>query len=150
MGNTRRSNAGVTLLELIIVMLVVGILGAIAVPTYRNYMMRANRTDAKTALLSAAGTLERCFSRDNAYNLAGGSCAAFAATLPYTVGSGGDYQIAADAGNGGITATAFAIKATPQGQQANDTECATFTLDDKNTRGVTGTFNANPAGCWGR
>jgi type IV pilus assembly protein PilE len=145
MRGMRRANAGVTLMELMIVMVVIGMLTAIAVPSYRSYVLRANRADAKTGLMSYAGTLERCFTRDNVYN--GASCNALG--LPVTVPSG-NYQIAVDAANGGIAAATYALKAVPLAGQTKDTQCGTFTLDDKNTRGVSGTLNASPQDCWGR
>ena len=56
-----RSNKGVTFIELIIVIVVVGILAAIAIPVYTSYMQRGRRTDAKTALeqLRAAQEMRR-------------------------------------------------------------------------------------------
>jgi type IV pilus assembly protein PilE len=146
MRGMRRANAGVTLMELMIVMVVIGILSAIAIPSYRGYVLRANRADAKTGLMSYAGTLERCFTRDNRYD--GASCNALG--LP---AASGNYQIAVDANavpTPGITATTYALKAVPLGGQIKDTQCGTFTLDDKNTRGVSGTSSASPLDCWGR
>jgi type IV pilus assembly protein PilE len=44
------SKKGITLIELLITIVIVGILAAIAIPSYSNYMLRARRADAKTAL----------------------------------------------------------------------------------------------------
>jgi len=45
-----KSNKGITLIELLVVIMIVAILAAIAIPAYTNYMQRARRADAKTAL----------------------------------------------------------------------------------------------------
>ena len=66
--------AGITLLELMIVVTIVGILAAIAYPSYRQQVIRSTRTEAKVALQQSAQALEKCFTRYMAYNHA--SCPA--------------------------------------------------------------------------
>ena len=60
-----RFQKGVTLMELLVVMVIVGILAAIAYPSYRAQVMRSHRSDAKIALERAAQTLERCYTNSN-------------------------------------------------------------------------------------
>lgn len=135
----RKKNSGITLMELMVVMAIVGILAAVAIPTYRNYVIRANRSDAKTALLAAAGALERCFTRFNSYDPADGCAVVFPVSS-----TEGHYVITADP----QTAVEFTLTATPQDGQANDAACGNFTLDSANTRGVSGT--TPPRQCWSR
>ena len=63
----RRRSQGVTLLELMIVAAVVGILAIVAVPSYRQYTIRAHRTEAKTALMRLATNQERFYLQNNTY-----------------------------------------------------------------------------------
>lgn len=151
MNDTTRSNGrvaptprmrGVTLMELMIVLVVVSILSAIAIPGYRNYVERAQRTDAKAALLATAAGLERCFTQFNAYDNPG--CAVGAA-LPTTLPEG-TYRI--EWAPGSPTAGAYTLRAVPLDGQAADTRCATFTLASNNTRDATGTDGG--AECWRR
>jgi type IV pilus assembly protein PilE len=130
--------AGVTLIELLVVVVIIGIISSIAIPSYRNYVIRANRSDAKAATLAMATHLERCFTRYTAYNHAG--CSVDITSVP----SGeGHYLVTAVR-----TATTFTITATPQGSQAED-PCGAFTLNASNEKDVSGS-GQSAASCWQR
>ena len=133
---------GMTLMELLTVVTVIGILSAISVPTYRSYVIRAQRTEAKNALLSTAGALERCFTRFNAYD--DDDCEA-ANELPRTLAEG-NYEISAST----LAAGAFTLHAVPKGGQVEDTECQTLTLDSRNQKGVTNGATGTWERCWNR
>jgi type IV pilus assembly protein PilE len=137
----RRKNSGVTLIELLIVIVIIGILSAIAIPAYRNYIVRANRADAKAALLATAGALERCFTRFNSYAEDDGCDV----DLDDVVSTEGKYSISAT----DRTAVAFALLATPLDGQAQDEECGSFTLTNANTRGVVDATQTWQE-CWNR
>jgi type IV pilus assembly protein PilE len=137
-----RHQRGVTLMELLIVMVVVSILSSLAVPSYQRYVTRAQRSAAKSDLLATSAALERCFARLNAYDHV--DCDA-AGALPRTVAEG-RYQIRANA----LTAGAFALWAVPLGAQTRDTDCQTLTLDNRNQRGVTGGATQTGPQCWAR
>ena len=62
-----RLQRGVTLIELLITVAIVAIIAAVAIPSYNNYVLRAHRTEAKSALLSMAAAEERFYSTNNAY-----------------------------------------------------------------------------------
>lgn len=63
----RKSEQGVTLIELLIVVVIVGILAAVAYPSYRDHVTRAKRTEAKAALLQIATNQERHYLDRNRY-----------------------------------------------------------------------------------
>ncbi len=138
----RQRQGGVTLIELLTVMVVIAILAAIAIPGYRGYMIRTNRAEAKTALLQVSSALERCFTRINRYD--DDDCAAARApNLPFTT-ENGNYRITAQF----PTPVTFALTATPLGAQAADADCGNFTIDEVGRRGVSGTRGVDD--CWDR
>ena len=63
----RRQSQGVTLLELMIVVVIIGLLSIVAIPSYRQYSIRAHRTEAKTALIRLATNQERFYLQNNTY-----------------------------------------------------------------------------------
>ncbi len=138
----RKTQRGFTLIELMIVVAIIGILAAIAVPQYSDYVTRSRRTDGQSTLLQVAQELERCYTQFSAYNNT--SCA--------VVGTGGvsetspeGYYVIAAAG-GALSASAFTLTATPQGAQAtNDSDCTTLTLTHLGGQGATGDDADN---CW--
>lgn len=126
---------GFTLIELLVTIAILAIILAIAVPSYRTYVERANRSDGTSTLMVTSQALERCFTRFNAYNA--GDC-----TVDTDFESEeGWYRITAV-----INAADYTLTATPQGSQAQDTECANFTLTHAGVRGVSGTGSAED--CW--
>lgn len=127
---------GMTLIEIMIVVVIIGILASIAIPAYSQYVMRAKRTDATTALLQIAAAQERFYLQNNTYS--GDPAALGVAGTPDNL-----YALAiAGAGAAGYTATA-----TAQGSQAADTDCATFSINQLGQRTATG---ADADNCWRR
>lgn len=131
--------SGFTLIELLVAIAILGIIVAIAIPSYNAYVTRSNRTEGKAILMNTAQALERCYTRYNAYN--NGNCG-----VSFPIDSENDhYQMAA--ANQTIAAGTYTLTAVPQGVQATrDTECANFTLTHNGTRGVSGTGDVDD--CW--
>ena len=140
----RWNQKGVTLIELLVVIAVVGILGSIALSSYRNSVVRANRADGTAALLRLAAQEEKLYIVNNTY-----ATTAALAALGLTTTDRGYYAltVAPDV-NTGLLTTGFLATATPVagGAQANDALCTTLTLDQTGTRGSTG--SAAVADCW--
>jgi len=139
----KRKQRGITLVELMVVCVVVAILAAIAIPSYRRYMIRANRTSAKTMLLQVAMNMERCYTNSTPYAYNSANCAA-AVVLP-ALTADGQYRVTHAAAP---TATTFQLAAQPQNAQATDTACGTFGIDQTGLRTITGTSTLTE--CWGK
>ena len=132
------TNRGFTLIELMIVVLIVSIIGVIAYPNYRDYVVRAARSEAKGALISTAAKQEQYFINNKTY---ANSTALLGLDNPF-ITEGGKYQIQITSSS----ASAFSLTAVPQGGQTDDTDCMNFTLDSNGTKGVSGTAGAGT--CW--
>ncbi|MBK1723744.1 type IV pilin protein [Thiocystis violacea] len=141
------SHRGFTLIELMIAVAVVGILAAIAYPSYQEQVLKSWRADASGCLLELANRMERRYTGSSAY------------TAPATPDPMLDSGCAAE-GNmpnrydfvyeGTPNATGFELRAAPQGVQAND-KCGTLTVNNWGRKGVVGAATGyDAATCWRR
>jgi type IV pilus assembly protein PilE len=135
----RKSIRGVTLIELLIVVVIVSILAAVAYPNYRAYVQKSKRNEAKAALLQIATNQERHYLNNNTY------------TLDMTeLGFAADGNVLTDSETYEIDVTAadansFTAQAVYQLADEEAAKCLTFMID------ATGAKTSGPlADCWTR
>lgn len=130
-----KHSKGFSLIELLIVVVIIGILSSVALGYYRSNVIASNRTEGRSALQTAAGTLEKCRSLYGSYSNANCNYADFTSET-------GLYDVTS-----AIAATSFTLTATPVagGRQADDGDCTSMTLTNT---GIKGGAGANSAECW--
>lgn len=133
------SAKGFTLIELMIVVAVIGILAAIAYPSYQDSIRKSRRADAKSALLELAQFMERNYTLSNRYDLDSGGVAV---ALPFTEtpkdGTAKYYDLTISAS----AAQSFTLAAAPKNAQASDV-CGTLSITNTGVKAATGTGQ-----CW--
>ena len=128
---------GFSLIELLIAVAIIGILAAIAIPMYSDYVTRSRRADGQATLMQVAQELERCYTQFSKYN--DDSCSVFASGS--VISDQGFYVVTANK----LDESTFTLTATPQNKQADDTDCKKLTLTHLGEEGATGD---DPDSCW--
>lgn len=143
--DSRPRQYGFSMVEILVALSIIGILGALAYPSYKDKIQSSRRAEAKTALSDLATRMEAYYAKTNTYataTIASGN--ATTDILSSAATSSSLYTLSIDAA--ATTATTYAIKATPTGAQASDVKCAALVLNSLNVKSVTGTDP--PASCW--
>lgn len=130
----KSTEQGFTLIELMVTVAVVGILSAIAYPSYQQYVTRTHRTEAQTVMMSQAQAQERLMTNTGAYA---------SQTINSPEGSSDSdrrYLITVTPASG-----SYSITAAPEARQ-NDEKCGTLKLDSVGRRGISGSGSVSD--CW--
>lgn len=146
LNNKAEFSRGFTLVELMIIIAVIAIIAAVALPSYNSSVLKSKRAMGKAELLEVLALQEQYFINNKAYatTLTGLGYAA----NPYYIDGQGEqtttgnaiYQIVLAS----PTTTSFTLQAVPQNAQTNDSDCGTLTLTN------TGLKSADNLGiaCW--
>lgn len=145
----RKYMTGVTLVELMVVMVIIAVLMSVAVPSYRQYTLRANRAEGQSLLLQLSANQERWYLNNNTYaNNAQLTQAPPNGLGMVAVSESGFYNLAITAAD----AASFTAVATASAGQADDTDCDVLAIDATGRRyagpGPAFSTNNNLEKCW--
>ncbi|MCK0164999.1 prepilin-type N-terminal cleavage/methylation domain-containing protein [Marinobacter sp. S6332] len=134
------SMSGFTLIELMIVVAIIGIIAAVAVPSYQRYVESTRRAIAQADLLELSQFMERRYSNGYDYRKADGTAPGLPFTTQPRQGSSVFYNYAFD---GGVGRATYVLKATPVGGQSGDS-CGWLKITQAGVR----TNESGDADCW--
>jgi len=134
----RRGSSGVTLVELMVAVAIVGILAAIAYPSYQRYVARTHRSSAQACLSQYVQFMERYYTTNLTYEDA-------APSLGCRAESNMDRHYSFDVI--GVAQGTYTVAATPIDTQASlDAQCGILSIDDTGARTISGSGDVE--NCW--
>ncbi|MDG2175712.1 MAG: type IV pilin protein [Gammaproteobacteria bacterium] len=136
---------GFTMIEILIVVAIIGIIAAIALPSFSDSRLRAGRADGKTALMQVASDQESLYSSTFTYSTNAVPLASPPVAL--LASRDGKYEVSVAVCGGGVPITScFLATAAPQGNQVDDS-CGNLTI---NSTGVRTAAGGTVEECWQR
>ena len=143
--NRQNIQGGFTLIEVMIVVVIVAILASIAYPSYQSQVQKSRRSDAISALTTAAAAQERWFTENSRYSNTRSDVAPATSEHGYynitlsnpttgSCGASGEY--------------CFTLTAEATGVQANDTSCAKFHITHTGAKTSENSASAATSDCW--
>ena len=140
-----QKHSGFTLLELMISMSIVGIIAATALPSYRQSVLKTNRTDAHITMSGLATQQERFYFTHNRYTGDFADIVQNAVSGNPIASDDGLYSITLAATGGG---TGWVMEATAVGSQLKDLSCRKMSLTSLGVKTARDSSDAVSSDCW--
>ncbi len=152
----RNKVLGYTLIEIIIVMAIVALLAAVAVPSYQGQIQKSRRGDALAAVTAAAAAQERWYFQISGYsdsvdNIGGTGGSLISPEGYYSVTVANNSGVGNCVGGGTVAYNCFTLTATAVAgkTQANDDDCASFSMTQLGERtALDSASNDATSQCW--
>lgn len=139
-----RQQRGFSLMELMVAVTIIGIIVAVALPSYNSHMLNTRRTASTACVVEMAQFMERVYTTSMDYSKNNAGVATALPNSSCRTDLTPFYTLSLD-----VTAQTFTLTATPIGAQAKDTNCGILTLDQAGARTAAGSGTAAKVReCW--